>query len=362
MSQVLYRKYRPQSFDEIVGQQHIVTTLRNAIKTGDISHAYLFSGPRGTGKTTMARVFTKTLNCNSSAQKDDVCLKCDICNQLEKGSFVDLIEIDAASNRGIDDIRELKEAVRVSPAVGDYKVYLVDEAHMLTKEASNALLKMLEEPPAHAIFILATTEPHKLLPTIMSRTQHFDFHFLNSDEIKNKLQGILTREKRILESAVLDLVTLASGGSLRDAESILGKILSLNTPTEQVVRGILGLVDIIKISNFIDFLIENKKDDALNYINEITQTGTDLEQFIINTIEYMRKILFLKMSPSSEKLIAKNFTKEELQVAKKQTDLLTEKKIYGIIKQLLNASQDIKYSPVPQLPLELAVVEIIGEE
>ena len=180
MSQVLYRKYRPQSFDEIVGQQHIVTTLRNAIKTGDISHAYLFSGPRGTGKTTMARVFTKTLNCNSSAQKDDVCLKCDICNQLEKGSFVDLIEIDAASNRGIDDIRELKEAVRVSPAVGDYKVYLVDEAHMLTKEASNALLKMLEEPPAHAIFILATTEPHKLLPTIMSRTQHFDFHFLNS--------------------------------------------------------------------------------------------------------------------------------------------------------------------------------------
>ena len=191
---VLYRKYRPRSFDEIVGQKHIVTTLKNAIKTGDISHAYLFSGPRGTGKTTMARVFTKTLNCISSETKDSACLECVICDQMDKGNFIDLIEIDAASNRGIDDIRELKEAVRVSPSFGDYKVYLVDEAHMLTKEASNALLKMLEEPPAHVIFILATTEPHKLLSTIISRTQHFDFRFLNSEEIKIKLQNILKSE------------------------------------------------------------------------------------------------------------------------------------------------------------------------
>jgi len=360
MAQVLYRKYRPRSFSEIVGQQHVVTTLQNAIRADEIAHAYLFSGPRGTGKTTVARILTKVLNCTDS-EKDGVCLSCHVCKEVEGGNFMDLIEIDAASNRGIDDVRELKETVRVGPSYGNYKVYLVDEAHMLTKEASNALLKMLEEPPSHAIFILATTEPHKLLPTIISRTQRFDFRFLTADEIKARLVKLLKQEKKKLENEVLDLIVVSSGGSLRDAESILGKILSLENPNTQEVRNVLGYIGIEEISQLVKIILENKKDDALGYINKLLQEGTDLEQFVTNTIEYMRKILFLKLSPKSEKLIADNLTKQELDLIKEQVDLLTEKKIYGIIRQLLNASQDIKYSPIPQLPLELAVVEIMGE-
>lgn len=361
MSQVLYRKHRPRSFSEIVGQEHIVTTLQNAIKMGDVAHAYLFAGPRGTGKTTTARVLTKTLNCQSSKEKDDVCLKCNVCNQIDSGSFIDLIEIDAASNRGIDDIRELKESVGFSPALGVYKVYLVDEAHMLTKEASNALLKMLEEPPQHAIFILATTEPHKVLPTIISRTQRFDFRFLTAPEILGRLQQLIKKEGKKIGDSILNLVVIASGGSMRDAESILGKILSMGESTEEDIRKLLGITDTSSIVKFIDFIANSSKDGALGYINDISRSGGDLEQFTNNTIEYVRRLLFLKLSPSSQDLIAVNLTKEELEVLKEQAEKLTEKQIYGIIRQLLEASNNIKYSPIPQLPLELAVVEIIGE-
>lgn len=361
MSQVLYRKYRPRSFGEIVGQEHVVTTLQNAIKAKDIAHAYLFSGPRGTGKTTMARVFTKTINCNDSAQLDGVCLKCSVCNEIEKGNFIDLIEIDAASNRGIDDIRELKESVRIPPNVGKYKVYLVDEAHMLTKDASNALLKTLEEPPAHSIFILATTEPHKLLPTIISRTQRFDFRFLTASEIALRLRDLLKRENKNLEDAVINLIVAASGGSMRDAESILGKVLSLSSPKEKEVRELLGIVDLREVTSFIDLIIKSDKEGVLNYINNLAQKGGDLEQFIVNLLEYMRKLLYLKLSPSSKKLLESELTKEEMENAQNQTDKLTEKDIYSIIKEFIEARNDIKYSPVPQLPLELAIVKLLSE-
>ncbi|OGZ60144.1 MAG: DNA polymerase III, subunit gamma and tau [Candidatus Spechtbacteria bacterium RIFCSPLOWO2_12_FULL_38_22] len=358
---VLYRKYRPKSFEDIVGQEHIVTTLRNAIKMGEVAHAYLFSGPRGTGKTTMARVLTKTLNCQDSKEKDGVCLSCSVCAGIDNGSFIDLIEIDAASNRGIDDVRALKESVQFAPNQGIFKVYLIDEAHMLTKEASNALLKMLEEPPVHVIFVLATTEPHKLLPTIISRTQRFDFRFLTLEEILGRLKNLTNKEKRKIDDGVLNLVAGASGGSLRDAESILGKIFSLNNIEESEIRKLLGATDLASISNFIDFIIENNKEAVLKYINDMVSGGEDLEQFINSSIDYVRKLLFLKLSPSSEVLISGNLTKEELKKAKIQTTGLTEKKIYGIIKQLLEAVNNIKYSPMPQLPLELAVIEIIGE-
>ena len=362
MSQVLYRKYRPRSFGEIIGQEHVVTTLQNAIRAQDIAHAYLFSGPRGTGKTTMARVFTKTINCNNSKSSDDVCLKCLVCDEIEKGNFIDLIEIDAASNRGIDDIRELKQSVRISPSIGKYKVYLVDEAHMLTKEASNALLKMLEEPPSHSIFILATTEPHKLLPTIISRTQRFDFHFLTAQEIAFRLRDLLKRENKELEDTVINLIVAASGGSMRDAESILGKVLSLGSPKEKEVRELLGIVDLREVTNFINLIIESNKEGALNYINDLTQRGGDLEQFIINALEYMRKLLYLKLSPSSKKLLESQLTKEEMKNAQNQIEQLTEKNIYSIIKEFIEALNNIKYSPVPQLPLELAIVNLLKKD
>lgn len=362
MSQVLYRKYRPRAFNEIIGQKHVVSTLQNAIKAQDIAHAYLFCGPRGTGKTTMARVFAKTINCNNSKSLDTVCLKCFVCAGVEKGNFIDLIEIDAASNRGIDDIRELKESVRISPNTGKYKVYLVDEAHMLTKEASNALLKMLEEPPSHSIFILATTEPHKLLSTIISRTQRFDFHFLTAQEIASRLRDLLKRENKKLEDSVINLIVVASGGSMRDAESILGKILSLGSTKEKEVRELLGIVDLKEVTNFIDFIIKSDKAGALRYIDDLTQRGGDLEQFIINALEYMRKLLYLKLSPSSKKLLEDQLTKQEMENAQKQTDHLTEKNIYSIIKEFIEALNNIKYSPVPQLPLELAIVNLLKED
>lgn len=357
MSQVLYRKYRPRSFEEITGQEHVVITLQNAIKNGELSHAYLFTGPRGTGKTTVARILAKTINCTDSLA-EKACLKCSTCEAVEKGNYIDLIEIDAASNRGIDDVRELKDSVHTSPNVGQYKIYLVDEAHMLTTPAANALLKVLEEPPAHSIFILATTEPHKLLPTIISRTQRFDFRFLNIDEIVTRLRDLIKREGKKIDDAVLRLVVTASGGSMRDAESILGKILSLASPTAEQVRGLLGITDVRHITKLIDCIADSKKEEAINFVNNLEQKGLDLEQFLTSMLNYMRKLLYLKLSPSSEKLLAGQLSEEEIGVAKAQAGKLTEQQIYSIIKEFMEALGNTKYSPVPSLPLELAVINL----
>lgn len=382
MGKVLYRKYRPQSFSEIVGQEHIVTTLQNAIKMDNVAHAYLFSGPRGTGKTTMARLFMKALNCielssetlaktksesmttqtpSTDNQAIDICAKCKSCKSVEAGTHIDLIEIDAASNRGIDEMRQLKEAIRFSPVQGNYKVYIIDEVHMLTKEAFNALLKTLEEPPKHVVFILATTEPHKVLPTIISRTQRFDFRFLTVKEIKDRVYDLLKKEDKKLAQKSVQLIVSAAGGSLRDAESILGKILSLGEPTPEQVRSLLGIVDFNKIAIFIDYIAGLKKEEALNYITTLTQEGSDLSEFTNGIINHARTLLLLKLSPSSQSILTENMTKEEAELTKAQAASLTEKNIYSIIKEFLEVSNSIKHSPLPQLPLELAVVHLTNK-
>ncbi|MDX1535264.1 MAG: DNA polymerase III subunit gamma/tau [Candidatus Spechtbacterales bacterium] len=361
MAKVLYRKHRPKSFAEVVGQEHIIGTLQNALKNGDVAHAYLFTGPRGTGKTTTARLLTKALNC-TGATKKDACLKCDTCDEVENGSFIDLIEIDAASNRGIDDIRELKEGVRFAPNKGSYKVYIIDEAHMLSKEAFNALLKTLEEPPPHTVFVLATTEPHKVLPTIISRTQKFDFRYLNTPEIIKRLEGIVKKEGKKLEPESIRMVVAASGGSLRDAESILGKVLSMGSPSVEDIRTILGLTDLQQVTNLFDHIVNNKKEEAINYINKLTNEGVDMVQYINQSIEYARAILLLKLSPSSVEMITENFSDKEKETALAHTKDLTEKKIYAIIGELMNAVSSVKNSPLPQLPLELAIAGLIKEE
>lgn len=356
MSKVLYRKYRPKSFNEVVGQEHVINTLQNAIKMDEVAHAYLFTGPRGTGKTTTARLFAKTLNCVE--QKSEACAKCEVCREVDDGIFVDLIEIDAASNRGIDDIRELKEVVRFSPNKGKYKVYIIDEVHMLSKDAFNALLKTLEEPPAHAIFVLATTEPHKVLPTIISRTQRFDFRYLDTEEISGRLKDLAKRENKKIDDDVLRLVVAASGGSLRDAESILGKVLSVGSADATAIRSLLGITDFEKIASFVELVAENQKEEALKFINEINNGGGDMRQLSNDVIEYARTLLLMKLSPSSNAMLTANFTSEEKEKVSSQANKLTEKQIYDIIREFITASNSVKTAPLPQLPLELAVVSL----
>lgn len=342
---VLYRKYRPKKFSEITGQEHIVKTLTNAILLGIISHAYLFSGPRGSGKTSLARLLAKSLNCQNRKENDyEPCNQCTSCLEINQGSSLDLIEIDAASNRGIDEIRELREGIKFSPAKSKYRVFILDEAHQLSKDASNALLKTLEEPPSHAIFILATTEIHKMIPTIISRCQRFDFRKLKVNEIKNKLEFICQKEKIKIEKDALETISLNAQGSLRDAINMLDQAITFCTSqsdkeiTFQEVREVLGLVEIRAVKQFVEYLKNKNAKDAINYLNEIYEKGTDLENFSKSLINYLRDILVLNITEN----ISNGFQEQDLQ---------------RIIKIFLQAHQQIKYSPIPQLPLELAVVE-----
>jgi len=225
---VLYRKYRPQKFSEVIGQEHVTQTITNEIKNGRIAHAYLFSGPRGCGKTTTARIIAKAVNClNRKSSEAEPCNQCANCLEIQSGRAIDLIEIDAASHRGIDDIRELREGIKFAPSKLKYKVFIIDECHQLSKDAANALLKTLEEPPAHAIFILATTELHKILPTILSRCQRFNFHKLTLPQLTARLQKLADLEGVAIEKPALELIALTAGGSARDSESLIRTILVL---------------------------------------------------------------------------------------------------------------------------------------
>jgi len=337
---VLYRKYRPQSWDEVIGQEHIVRTLTNAIKLGRVSHAYLFAGPRGTGKTTIARLLAKSLGC----------------------SDLDLIEIDAASNRGIDEIRELREGIKFAPTAGKYKVFIIDEAHQLTKEAFNALLKTLEEPPAHAIFILATTEIHKVPETILSRVQSFPFRKLSVSEITQKLQKIIELEKINIDNSAIQLIATFAGGSYRDAESMLEqlRVWSDKTITKEDIEELLGAIDFEKVKTITDFISYNTAKEALDYIAKLSKDGNDLEVFAKTLVNHLRKIMLLKVDASLSELIKQELTPDQLEIVKKQADVFSLGSVAQAIKIFMTAQQDIKRSPIPSLPLELAVVEVIS--
>ncbi|RLG98947.1 DNA polymerase III subunit gamma/tau [Candidatus Bathyarchaeota archaeon] len=367
MPLVFYRKYRPKTFSEIIGQEHIVQTLKNAISTGMISHAYLFSGPRGTGKTSLARLLAKALNCENRKGAEP-CNKCSSCIEINEGRALDLIEIDAASHRGIDEIRELRDGIRFAPTKSKYKVFIIDEVHQLTREAANALLKTLEEPPSHAIFVLATTEIHKMIPTILSRCQRFDFRRLTVPEILKKLKWIAKKENIKIEDAALELIALNATGSLRDAEGLLDQILTFAGTLgkkEEIkavdVKNLLGLVQLNLIQDFVDLLIEKKTPKAIEFLNEIIDKGLDIQEFTKALINYLRQGLILQVSRSSitpdKNPIISGLTKEELQKLKEQVSLLKETKLREILERFLEAQNKIKYSPIPQLPLELAIIE-----
>ncbi|OHA64887.1 MAG: DNA polymerase III, subunit gamma and tau [Candidatus Wildermuthbacteria bacterium RIFCSPHIGHO2_01_FULL_48_27b] len=369
---VLYRKYRPKSFSEVVGQEHIVQTLKNAIAGDLLSHAYLFSGPRGSGKTSLARLLAKAINCPSTAlgvnkTPGEPCNTCSFCEEINHGRAIDLIEIDAASNRGIDEMRELREGIAFAPVKLKYKVFIIDEAHQLTKEAANALLKTLEEPPSHAIFILATTEAHKMIPTIASRCQRFDFRKLTVPEITGKLKEIARAENANIDKTALQLIALNAGGSLRDALGLLDKVLTfhsiLDTKEEvraESIKDLLGLVDLNLVGEFVQLLADRKAGEAIDFLNKNLEEGMDPQEFTKNLVRYLRHTLVLKINPQLEKMFENEFTKEQLERMQQQAQQFDEKLLPRIVENFMEAEQKMKYSSIIQLPLELAIVESCG--
>src|SRR5665647_694550 len=289
MSQALYRKYRPLTFSDVIGQQHIVQTLSNSIKNGRIGHAYLFTGPRGTGKTTIARIFARIVNCQNP-DGSNPCLKCEVCKSITEGRSLDIFEIDAASNTGVDNIRELRENVKFPPSIAKYKVYIIDEVHMLSAGAFNALLKTLEEPPAHVIFILATTEIHKVPETIISRCQRFDFARLPVDNIVKKLSLIAKSEKIEIEKDALEMIAIASEGGMRDAESLLSQVMSLENKkiTAKEVEEILGTSQRQSLETLIGQILAKDTTGAIELINKLSQDGYDLDVFNKSLLNYLR--------------------------------------------------------------------------
>ncbi len=360
----LYRKYRPQSFTDIIGQEHVVKTLQNALKSEKVAHAYLFCGPRGVGKTTIARLLAKAINCEKLKLNKGVeaCDKCEFCQEINENKAIDIIEIDAASNRGIDEIRELKEKIKFTPNHLKYKVFIIDEVHMLTIEAFNALLKTLEEPPAHAIFILATTEVHKIPATILSRCQRFDFKKLTQKEIVNQLVDIANKEKVKIDERSLNLLASNASGSSRDALSLLNQLVSLEDSkiTFEETKSILGIPDLSQVLDFIDYLITKDVKNAIKLISDISDSGYDLKQFFKNLLEYFRKLLLAKVDKSLISTEGIDLTKEQLDKLEKQSEKLTPRELVTYIGNFIRTKKEIDDNIIPQLPLEIATIESIG--
>ena len=347
---MLYRKYRPQTFAQVVGQEHVVKTLKGALTTGRIGHAYLFTGPRGTGKTTLARIFAKALNCKK-IKNGEPCNECDSCLSVNNGNLMDMIEVDAASQTGVDNIRELTDSSVVAAPSGGYKVFIIDEVHMLSKSAFNALLKTLEEPPSHVVFILATTEPHKILPTVLSRVQRFDFRRLTLSQIFTKLKEVAKSEKINIDDEGLKAIAVSSDGALRDAEVSLSKFRSYQGKiSADDVNDALGLVPLKYHPEFFGYLVANDKISALKFIQRIHESGVDLEHFSKDFIEYIRKVLMFKINPATLMVVG------EEPVQNWQID---GTKIIKMLNIFTLARNEIKTSPVVQLPLELAVLELL---
>ena len=361
MSLVLYRKYRPQSFSEIIGQEHIVQTLTNSISAKSISHAYLLTGPRGSGKTTIARLFAKAINCKDITSFEP-CNKCNSCLEIMQSKSMDLIEIDAASHTGVDDVRELIEGIKFAPISSKYKIFIIDECHQLSKSAFNALLKTIEEPPSHAVFILATTEVHKMLPTIISRCQRFDFKRLQIAEIIKKLEFISKKENIKFEDSALSLIALNARGSFRDAESLLDECISFSGITNTIkiddIKKLLGIVEVSQISQFVDYLLQKNTKEAILYLNTMADNGVDLQEFTRTLVFYLRQSLLLKINPDFLNLQNSGLSEKETEKMKQQVANLNNKNLQNMLELFIEAGNKMKYAPIPQLPLELAIIDI----
>jgi DNA polymerase-3 subunit gamma/tau len=359
---VLYRKYRPQTFSEVLNQKYIIQTLKNQIISGSVAHAYLFTGSRGVGKTSVARILAKGLNCkqlsennqsHSGTPNGDACGVCEICKQVEANNFIDLVEIDAASNTGVDNIRELIEHVKFAPSVGKYKVFIIDEVHMLSKGAFNALLKTLEEPPKHAVFVLATTEINKVPVTIISRTQRFDFKALSAEDLFNHLKKISAEEKINLSDEVLSLVAEAGDGSVRDSLSLLGKILSLgDSPGIAEVRQLLGVTDIAVCENLLELMSLGKAAQLPDFFATLAENAPDFKILNRDFLEFLRKILIYKLTEDAGTGLV-----EHQEKIKNLGQNLSVQDAMFFIRLFLRSYKEMESSPNAQISLLLAAVE-----
>ena len=355
----LYRKYRPRSFAEIVGQRHVTQTLANAIKANRVAHAYLFCGPRGTGKTTSALVLAMALNCEKGPTAEP-CRECEGCRRIMAGNALDVIEIDAASNRGIDEIRELRERVGLAPAGGRMKVYIIDEVHMLTGEAFNAFLKTLEEPPPHVVFVLATTEPHRVLPTILSRCQRFDFHRLGLSDLEGVIRDIAAKEKLKVDGKAVTMLAHAGDGSMRDALTLLDQAIAYaeGEVTPEVVTEILGGIDFDLLADLADILIRGSMTDAFSFVERVVSEGKDLRQMVGGLIGHYRDLLLLSVDRRGREAIT--LPEGSAQRAVEQAKSLTTAQILRILDVLAETDRELRFTSQPRLLLELAMARICG--
>jgi len=354
----LYRKFRPDTFSDVKGQDHIVTTLKNQIRANRIGHAYLFTGTRGTGKTTVAKIFAKTVNCDNPTEEGP-CGECQICRAIAAGASMNVIEIDAASNNGVDNIREIVDEVSYSPAQGKYKVYIIDEVHMLSIGAFNALLKTLEEPPSYVIFILATTEVHKLPITILSRCQRYDFKRISIDTITSRMQELTAAENVAVEERALKYIAKTADGSMRDALSLLDQCIAFHLGAELTydkVLDVLGAVDTDVFSRLLRYVLDKDVPGCVSLLEEIIMQGRELIQFVTDFTWYLRNLMLVQSSDNLEDVI--DMSTDNLVRLKEEAQMLSMNQILRYIRIFSELSGQIRYATQKRILVEIALIKL----
>jgi len=356
--QVIARKWRPQTFEDVVGQGATAQTLRNAVLQNRIAHAYLFAGARGVGKTTTARILAKALNC-ALGPTATPCNSCDSCREITNGNSIDVLEIDAASNRGIDEIRELRENVKYAAARDRYKVFIIDEVHMLTTEAFNALLKTLEEPPPQVVFVLATTELHKVPSTILSRCQHFNFRAISYREILDRLLHIAREEKVEISEEALNAIARGSEGSMRDAQSLLDQVISFcgNKVEDEAVRSLLGIIPQQILEEFTDAIVQSDSKRLLLQVDELVQSGRNLQHFVREMLSHFRNLLMVKIAGADPQLIP--LTAADLARLKEFADHFSEEDLTRFFGILVSTEGELRWSSQARFHLEMGLMKLI---
>ena len=357
MHKALYRAYRPQNFEDVVGQEHIIRTLKNQIENNNVGHAYLFSGTRGTGKTSTAKIFARAVNCENSTNQEP-CNECEVCKDILNDNIMDVVEIDAASNNSVDDIRELRENVKYSPTKAKYKVYIIDEVHMLSQGAFNALLKTLEEPPSYIIFILATTEPHKIPATILSRCQRFDFKRVTVKDMTARMQKICNEENIVVEDKALNLVARNSQGALRDALSILDQCISFgdNKIEYKDVVELLGTVNVEQLFELAKCIIEQDTRQSLQILNEFVIWGKDIRNLINDLIDHFRNLMICKVSNDLDEVIA--LPEETIDQLREQSKTVNNNDLIRILNILSETQDNIRIASNPRVVAEITMMKI----